>query len=299
MMASVEVHTTGSIRDFPGLWIIFQVGEPLQFHHNVLFAYTCCLKWAASGGKRYNQNIQSSSSVLCKGGLLQVIWFSILWSSVTCQGCRLDTRVDQLEKHTPITAWAVQCIADPWTMFSPKIGNYWEIQCTSQLNPFWLQQLSTHPEVKVDGATPQRHKALKVIIVSSAFQMVHVCTAILQPFDLSLLLQLMWLRHRYTSRTTQQPTYANWQRPGSKEMYIPSSWLRKDPHIPDISVIHFVVDSFEPLENGGTIHPPVDIDCTFLISSGLSWRAYNNLEGMLAGGGSTNMLDGTCTLSLL
>ena len=76
-----------------------------------------------------------------------------------------------------------------------------------------------------------------------------------------------------------QPIYANWQRPGSKEMYIPSSWLRKDPHIPDISVIHFVVDSFEPLENGGTIHPPVDIDCTFLISSGLSWRAYNNLRG--------------------
>ena len=80
-------------------------------------------------------------------------------------------------------------------------------------------------------------------------------------------------------------------------MYISSSWLRKNPHIPDIPVIHFVVYSFEPLENRETIHPLVDIDCTLLISSGLSCRAYNNLEGMLAGG-STNMLDGTCTLSL-
>ena len=37
------VHPTRSIRDFPGLSRIFQVGEPLQFHHNVLFAYTYCL----------------------------------------------------------------------------------------------------------------------------------------------------------------------------------------------------------------------------------------------------------------
>ena len=46
----LEVHPTRSIRDFPGVSIIFQVGETLQFHHNVSLAYTYFLKQAALGG---------------------------------------------------------------------------------------------------------------------------------------------------------------------------------------------------------------------------------------------------------